>query len=226
MTEATAPSDPDILAAEYVLRLLDADETRAAEQRMLSDTAFRDLVYEWERYFTSLAVGFEEVRPPAIIKKRVLAAVNPPSRRRQRGLFGLLAAGTFAAVVGVALFSPALRTPQAPVPQYQAELVSESGDLVINAGFAPDQDVLVISRLSGAARPGRALELWLIAEGATAPVSLGVLGDAESVTIPVSAEIAGGLPTGTLAVSDEPLGGSPTGAPTGDVLAAAAVSAL
>ena len=71
---------------------------------------------------------------------------------------------------------------------------------------------------SGGARPGRALELWLI-EGDDPPVSLGVLPDTEATVLQVDAAVAAALPGGVLAVSDEPPGGSPTGQPTGDVLA-------
>ena len=69
---------------------------------------------------------------------------------------------------------------------------------------------------------GRAFELWAIVPEA-APVSLGLMqeGAAMRVTLPENLRNRGAEIT--LAISDEPAGGSPTGAPTGDVLAAAAL---
>ncbi|PWG68431.1 hypothetical protein DF186_25135, partial [Enterococcus hirae] len=64
-------------------------------------------------------------------------------------------------------------------------------------------------------------ELWLIADGADAPVSLGVLDNAGTTRIRVPDDIAPGVRTGTIAISIEPPGGSPTGAPTGTVVAMA-----
>ena len=69
------------------------------------------------------------------------------------------------------------------------------------------------------------LELWAILPD-QAPVSLGVLPDSETTRILVPAELRSQAAQITLAISDEPVGGSPTGAPTGDVLAAGAMSEL
>ena len=74
-------------------------------------------------------------------------------------------------------------------------------------------------------RQQRATELWVIPAG-QAPVSLGLVrtDGVERKVIP--AELASRLVSGaTIAVSDEPLGGAPTGQPTGDVLAAGALTA-
>ncbi len=61
---------------------------------------------------------------------------------------------------------------------------------------------------------GKALELWALPPGATAPKSLGVMAAAgQRMTLP--AMPAAGT---TLLVSVEPQGGSPTGAPTGPVV--------
>lgn len=225
MTDVIDIPEPDALAGEYVLRLLDPDAEKDAELRIASDASFAASVRDWEAYFAAFAAEVLEVAPPAAIKRRVLDAVAPSERRGRWGL-GLFAGLALAAMVVIALLLPVLRNVGLPEPQYQAELVSESGDLVIRAGFAPDQNLLIVTQDTGGPRPGRVLELWLIAEGATAPVSLGVLGDGPRLSIVVDADTAALVPTGTLAVSDEPPGGSQTGAPTGDVLAAAGVSAL
>lgn len=68
---------------------------------------------------------------------------------------------------------------------------------------------------------GRVHELWLIAEGADAPISLGLLDRGGSTRIRVPDEIAPGVRSGTIALSLEPLGGAPDGVPTGPILAMA-----
>jgi anti-sigma-K factor RskA len=100
-----------------------------------------------------------------------------------------------------------------------AEIAAEDRSLVYSAQFDPARDRLEITRLSGASPQGRVHELWLIAEGAPAPVSLGVLPDDGRATLVLPETLAAAMTGGTLAVSDEPPGGSPTGQPTGAVLA-------
>jgi anti-sigma-K factor RskA len=220
------PENDDALAAEYVLRLLDDADMRAAERRMRDDATFRAIVHKWEGDLSGLAAEVADVAPPPALKARVLSAVAPTGRSsaRRLGWFGGLA---FAAVAGFAVLTVSLRDGGSdPAPGYTAALVSQTGDLVINAGFVADDNLLIVSRTQGAARPGRVIELWLIAEGAAGPVSLGVLPDSAEARVSVPADIAALVPGGTLAVSDEPIGGSPTGAPTGEVMAAAAVTEI
>ena len=64
----------------------------------------------------------------------------------------------------------------------------------------------------------RSLELWALREGATAPVSLGLLQGSGRTRLraPVTTNTR-------LLISQEPTGGSPTGAPTGPVVYAGLV---
>ena len=68
--------------------------------------------------------------------------------------------------------------------------------------------------------------MWLIADGAGAPVSLGVLPAAQFAELAIPADQIAALAGATLAISDEPLGGSPTGQPTGAILAVGKVNTL
>jgi anti-sigma-K factor RskA len=78
---------------------------------------------------------------------------------------------------------------------------------------------LIVRRVSAAPEQGRSYELWLTAKGASAPKSLGVVGNDEFTQrpIPGSFDLAT-LRTASYAVSLEPAGGSPSGVPTGPVL--------
>ncbi|MBD3624238.1 MAG: anti-sigma factor [Rhodobacteraceae bacterium] len=217
------PED-EALAAEYVLRLLDADAERAFEERLPAEPALRALVRFWEAEFAALADDAPEVTPPAAGRSRSLSEINGETAGTRRGWnWGWLAFPSFAAVALAAFFAfgPILRGP-AFDPAYHATLVSDDGTLHVEAGYAPDGMLFKVIPEQGAPRPGRDFELWVIGEGANAPVSLGVIEADRESTFEISPELAALIDGGTLAISDEPEGGSPTGAPTGDILATGA----
>lgn len=230
MTGTDDRKDDDIaLAGEYALRLLDAAERRTFEDRLARDSGLRALVGEWEEHFVSLAAEFPSVAPPrhlkAAIEKRLFAAPAPARPRLSlvRMIGGMLTAAALVLAV-VVLLPPSM--PPAVGTVLVAEVVAEDRSLVVAARFDPERGTLAVERQVGAAAANRALELWLIAEGAPAPLSLGVLPDDPVAEIVLSDEIAAVLSGGTLAISDEPPGGSPTGQPTGAVLAVGAISTL
>lgn len=227
MSATDDPHDDDARAAEYVLHLMDADDRLRFEDRLRDDARLRGLVHAWEAHFAPLADQVEPVTPPEQIKAAVLNSVSPAALQRTPGrawLLGLLGLAAAAAVAFVAL-GPVLRGPDL-TPQFQAELASADGELMLIAGVIPPTHEIIIEQVAGAAPEGRVLELWLIAEGADAPVSLGLLEADGSTRIRVPDEIAPGVRTGTIAVSLEPPGGSPTGTPTGPVLATGTFSDL
>lgn len=214
------PED-EALAAEYVLRLLDADAERAFEKRLSAEPALREQVRFWEVEFAALADDVPEVTPPPAVKRRILSEINGETTGPRRGwTWGWLAFPSFAAVAFAAFFAfgPILRGP-AFDPAFHATLVSDDGTLHVEAGYAPDGMLFKVIPEQGVPRPGRDFELWVIGEGADAPVSLGVIDAGEEITFQISPDLAALIAGGTLAISDEPEGGSQTGAPTGDILA-------
>ena len=212
MTDATTPERDDedlILAGEHVLGLLGA-------------------AAEWAEGFTQLADDIPEVAPPAHVKAAItrrLFARQQESRLSRMlasflGLGAVLAAAALAVVLFLDPFSPAL-SPATLI----ARIDGETSGVQMIAGWHPDENVMVVRRTAGEARPGRVIELWLI-EGENAPVSLGVLPADDEVNLVFSDEIEARLPGAILAISDEPPGGSPTGAPTGEVLGLAPLDAV
>jgi anti-sigma-K factor RskA len=141
------------------------------------------------------------------------SAPESPRWSWTRFVGGAAAAG--ALVVALLLWTG----PPATTPTLSAEVADEDRSLVYAVSYAPAQERLDVTRTEGAPAAGRVHELWLIAEGAAAPVSLGVLPDDGRVTLELDGTLAAAIAGGTLAVSDEPPGGSPTGQPTGAVLA-------
>ena len=232
MSPATDHSDDDIaLAGEYALHLLNAEDRRAFEARMMRDPQMRILVREWDEGLITLADEIDPVTPPREVLARVEKVLFRDGTQAQKrsggwflgGIFGVLAAAAVALVLIV--FLP--QTQLAPTgPSYTAQLAAADQSLVVEARFDPAENALQLDRVAGGALPGRVLELWLIAEGASAPVSLGVLPEDQTATVSVPDDLIAALAGGTLAISDEPQGGSPTGQPTGAVLAAGSVTEI
>ena len=230
MTSPDDHSDDVALAGEYALHLLDAEARSEFETRFQNEALLRQLVKEWDEELASLADGFAPVAPPAQIKAQIEKRLFAEARAQRSGLslWRFVMGAGFAAALGIAVLVvlPSVDTPAPFAPEFTAELAAEDQSLVVLASYAPDAGVLRIDRQTGGARPGRALELWLIADGATAPVSLGVLPEDAVTDITLPETLAGEIAGGTLAISDEPPGGSTTGAPTGDVLAVGAVTSI
>jgi anti-sigma-K factor RskA len=214
------PED-EALAAEYVLRLLDADAEQAFEARLLAEPDLRAHVQFWEAELATLATNIPEETPSSSVRAKLVAELSGEQAKPKRGwgwsglTFPALAAVAVAAFLA---FSPMLRAPTFD-PTLHATLISQDGVLHIEAGYAPDGNLFKVIPEQGSPDTGRDFELWVIGAEAQAPVSLGVIpADRESL-FEITPEIAALIDGGTLAVSDEPAGGSPTGTPTGAILA-------
>ena len=213
------------MAAEYALGLLTPPEARAFEARMIREPLLRANYVIWAEELVRMTDGIAPVTPPPTVRKAIetrLFAGEKQGLLQWLGLIPALIGGLIAAALVYFVTSFGLLT--TPVgPRLNAEIAAADQSLVVLAAFDPTTETLNLQRTSGAAVPGRVLELWLIA-GDNAPVSLGVLPDAVSTDLPLSADIIAALEGGTLAISDEPSGGSTTGQPTGAVLAVGVVS--
>lgn len=215
MSDRATDDDDDLLAAEYVLGLLDGTDWRAAAHRAATDGEFAARIRAWELRLEPLNDEFPE-RPAPDLMPQIEARLFPsPAPRRHRG-WRWLGAGSLvgALALGLLVVSPVLRAPQEPV--LTAELVSEDRALVLAASF--DGTRLRLQAEGPPAGRGQDYELWVIgADGV--PQSLGLLqGDA----LTRDAALQAGQ---VLAVSLEPAGGSATGLPTGPVLATAELRA-
>jgi len=228
MSDADQPDREEdmILAGEYALGLLSADEAAAFEARLSREPELRAHYATWAEDFARLAEEAPPETPPSNvlveIRTRLFGQERPPSLLARIGwpriAVGLGAVAVLAAVVFVNsnVFDPG---PVRPLdPGFVAQVEAEDGSLVVSAAYDTVSGALFVDRQTGAAPPGRDLELWLIA-GEDPPVSLGVLPDASRAELPVPDDLREKLQDSVLAISDEPEGGSPTGQPTGDVLA-------
>ena len=236
MSSAEDAYDDDALAAEYVLHLLDPSERAAFETRLTAEPALQARVHDWEARLAGLAEPLPETAPPAAIRARLMASLDPSGptaptglATRLAGLRGrLLGGGLAAAALAAALLLawPYVFAPDHDHPAFGAQLASADGALRLSAGVYPATHEIVLERQEGAPpAPGRVRQLWLIPEDGSpdggAPISLGLLARDGATTIRVPDPIAPSVRPGTIAISDEPEGGSPTGAPTGPILATA-----
>lgn len=224
MSDQDQPERDDrVLAGEYTLGLLSAEEAAAFETRMVREPELRALYAQWAEDFAGLTDDITPQAPPARVWQQIEAGLFDTRARgawlRRFTLWGGGIAAAAVLVLAVGLPDLVERGPVPPVdPPYVAQIAAEDGSLVVQAVYDDATGTLFVDREAGGAAPGRALELWLIA-GENAPVSLGVMPQDAQAILRVADDLRGRVAGAVLAISDEPEGGSPTGAPTGDVLA-------
>ncbi|MEO6103068.1 MAG: anti-sigma factor [Pseudoxanthomonas sp.] len=250
------PPDGAVLAGEYVLGVLDAEERRSVERRIASEPSFASEVAVWENHLMALAAEIAPVPVPAYVWARISDALGfgPPPRSAVEperssfwnniGLWRWLGVGGFAtaAVCSLALLNavrtpPPVVTPVAVVPALVEPPVVQPAPMVSTLakedgkpGFVATVDKqngrMTIMPMEPITEDGRVQELWLIPADGT-PRSLGI----------VSAEHAqsGQMPEQMLAMLDaraifaitlEPPGGGPGGKPSGPITAKGALALL
>ncbi len=228
-----APEDEGrVLAAEYVLGVLGAEERRAVEKRMAEEPSFAREVAEWEDRLGPMASYVTPVTPPAQTWMRIEASLGAPTNTAAappatiwqslafwRGLgigASAIAAACVAALVYVGM-RPTTLGPRVPLLATLTGLKTNQPNFV--AAISTDGRSLTIVPASLLTADKRSMELWLIPEGGK-PASLGLIAAGQPVQLNVPANLLPLVGSGaTLAVSLEPLGGSPTGQPTGEVIA-------
>ncbi|WP_425407863.1 anti-sigma factor [Hyphococcus sp.] len=224
MSEREDIYDDSILAGEYVLGVLDADECAQVRARIESDSDFAARVRFWEARLSPLA---EEIAPheaPAIVKQRVEETLFGAARK-QHSLWESLsfwraAAGFMTAValiaLGIILFA---RTPAAPErTSYIATILPADAAPVLAARIDGALTAIRIQNAAIEIAEGQSAELWLIPEDGT-PRSLGLINPNGDDTVQIPAALSMLFNAGAaLAVSIEPEGGSTSGAPTGPVI--------
>ena len=243
MSSAPELVGDDRLAAEFVLRLLDPDESSEALRRLDTDPAFGDLVAFWEERLASFVEEVPAQAPPPDLWLRISTKLEPANdneagleklRRRANawrayaGVVTALAAALLL-VVGLDLFrsDPVLQPPVATEGSaltMVASLSAEKGPAALIITYDPRSRSLIATPAVLQGADGHDHELWLVPASGQ-PRSLGIVTAGRSRKISVRPEIVGAMgPDATLAISVEPEGGSPTGQPTGPVIASGQLS--
>ncbi|MDO9416412.1 anti-sigma factor [Pararhizobium sp.] len=219
----------EVIAGEYVLGVLSADDRRKVEARMVLDRNFAAIVNRWEENLSTFDDAYEDVLPPARVftqvERRLFPAAAAAISAREGGFWNSLVFWrglSFASLIAVAGFAVAGSGLLAPVPKGKplvAELTGEGNSINLVALYDSNNGKLRLTPVAAKQGGEKSLELWLV-DGDSKTISLGVLpqtGEGE-IVIPeaMQAKFKEGA---TLAVSLEPYGGSPTGVATGPVLA-------
>jgi anti-sigma-K factor RskA len=225
----------EVMAAEYVLGTLEADERTVFASVLTHDPAERELVARWEARLARLGAVVPEVVPPPEVWDRLSetlfgAPSAPPLTlmeggrrdddterlRRSRNLWRgfALASGALAASLAILVTEREIVRRWAEQPAYVA-VVNRGGDapaLIVRVDLARGQ--VFVRPVSTEVPAGKSLELWYIGAG-KAPKSMGLIdGGPLRLPLPEGAKVD----KASFAVTVEPEGGSPTGGPTGPIV--------
>lgn len=224
-------SDPEILAAEYALGLLEGEELLAARARIARDPAFAEAVARWDARLAPLLDEIGGVQPPADLWARIearLADAHPTgevvalrrSVRRWQWLTGISAAAAAMLAVFSVTFIAERQVDPAPDRSPLVASIPLSGTpLRLGLTYLPADGKLLVAADGLAADGVHDHQLWLISESGE-PVSLGLVVPGKSTRVDLREDIADDLRHGsTIAISREPLGGSPDALPSGPVVA-------
>ncbi|WEX77824.1 anti-sigma factor [Sinorhizobium numidicum] len=216
----------EVIAGEYVLGVLSAEDRRKVEARMATDRNFAAIVIRWQNNLASFdgSVVVSRPRASASVERRI--SDMPASPGRSPGLWNSLplwrslAIASLTAVVVLAASMAGLFSGGTGGRPLMAELKGQGTAVSLVAHFDAGSGRLKLTPVAAASQAEeKSLELWLT-KGNAPPISLGVLpqsGGGEIVIAPaMRMKITEGA---TLTVSVEPLGGSPTGAATGPTIA-------
>ena len=220
MTDTFAPDEErDLLAAEYVLGLLEGQALMDARGRAAGDPAFAAAVADWEARLAPMADGFAEIAPAPYMWERIERALDAQAaagggsggggggsggenvarlERRER-LWRNWSIGMTALAAGLALtLGLRIAQPDAPAPAAPAEqratalfasLASEDGTAALAIAFEPDRGTMVVTPARLQGAANHDHELWLIAGEGAAPVSLGLVRGSEPKRVPISAAL-------------------------------------
>ena len=222
----------DILAAEYVVGALSAEERRAVASRIATDPAFAHLVERWEANLAPMQDAFEPVEPPASVKRaldeRLFASAAGSARAEpvRGGLWNSLAFWrglAVASVLAVAVLAGRPFLVEQPEPRASrlvASLAPRESDVHYFVVYDVRTADIGLSHVTGERQSGRDFELWVV-EKDQPPVSLGIIPAGSTVHLAVDQTLRAKIEQGAVfTISLEPQGGSPTGQPTGPVVAA------
>ncbi|HVK91284.1 MAG TPA: anti-sigma factor [Mycoplana sp.] len=225
------PRRDEVIAGEYVLGVLSAEDRRKVETRLRSDRAFAAMVNRWEENLSAINQELETVTPPArvysAVERRLFDTPAEDARMTVPGNVGLWKSLAFwrsvalasLAATGVVLVGSELLSPR-PSKELIAELSGTDNPISLMARYDAQTGELTMTPVAAKQDAARSLELWLVEDGKS-PVSLGVLPQSGEGTLAIPEAMRPRLKGGgaVLAVSVEPLGGSPTGTATGPVIA-------
>jgi anti-sigma-K factor RskA len=236
--QETLPEDPDHLAAEYVLGLLEGADAVRAERMLASDRSFAQAVARWRERFAELDATAAPVPVSDALWTRIEAglartamttvparpAIVPDTRNAFTALWRSLA---FWRIAGLASAAAALllavglgfmAAQRERIPVLVAVLVKEGTNqpgAVVNAFASGRVELISLEDIDVPA--DRALQIWTLWDRARGPVSVGLVREARSLRLNLE-QLPRTGPNQLFEITLEPSTGSPTGRPTGPIL--------
>lgn len=219
-----------VLAGEYVLGQLSPPDRDTFERELAKNRELARSVAFWQDRLLEIAPAPEPVAPAPELWQRIVRdlpdTVPKPARSglwSSLGFWRLFSLASLAsAAAGIMLAWSVFFTGSQPAvftPRYLAVLQGSSDkrpDWLVEVGA---NDTVRLTPLAHPlVGPRQALELWTKPEGASGPVSLGLVSANQRTIIPAPRLPSFGA-NQFFAISLEPESGSPTGSPTGPVLA-------
>ncbi len=221
-------SRDEVLAGEYVLGVLSANDRQKVEARMVLDRNFAAIVQRWQENLVSLDEEYAREQPPAWIYPRIeqrlhgaaptaAAAVTKPGLWQSLAFWRAVTAFSLVAAVGVGVANINWRSGSSG--ELTAALAGKDNPVSYASSYDPKSGVFRMTPVAAGPEKAKSLELWLI-QGENPAVSLGVLPQSGEGELLVPAEWRDKIRPGDLfAISLETFGGSPTGHAQGPVLA-------
>lgn len=229
----TDEQDIDMLAAEYVLGTLPADERAAVALRARHDKPLAAAIAAWEERLAPLNETIAPRQAPAHVWARIeerlrgmgdtpgaaITSLVGMERRLRRWRAGAVVASAIAASLMLVVGFREFTRPE-PEKTLVAVLQKDAQSPAFLVSVDLEQKLLTIRAVAAPPHPGKSYELWLVHDDLKTPRSLGVIGEGPFTVVQpkLAAYAPQTIEEATLAVSLEPEGGSPTGAPTGPVL--------
>jgi anti-sigma-K factor RskA len=224
-TQSEMPQGDDLIAAEYVLGLLPLSERAILAARIEHDRDFARLAQAWEERLHPLSDEYEQQDLPKTVKEALDRRLFGPASQSQAAhswwssLALWRAATAITALALMLTFALPMLTPPQPRQRLVAQLTTQSGEVSYLAIYDADTSSVSLAHLKGTPAPEHVFELW-VAQGAEAPISLGVLPNDKQLVVPIDPQISALMTNAAhMAISLEPTGGSPTGQPTGPIQA-------
>jgi anti-sigma-K factor RskA len=235
----TDEQDIDMLAAEYVLGTLPAEERAAVALRARHDEPLSAAIAAWEKRLAPLNETIAPREVPPHLWARIVDRLNrlgtdkgtqmvsadeaiDMARMALRLVRWQATALTASAIAAGLLLFIGYRELARPEPQRTlvAVLQKDAQSPAFLVSVDLEQKLLTIRAVAAPPHPGKSYELWLVHDDLKSPRSLGVIGEGPFTVVQpkLAAYAPQTIEQATLAVSLEPEGGSPTGAPTGPVL--------
>jgi len=238
--------EDDLLAGEYALGLLEAEDLLAARALEAQNDEFARKVAWWQAQLAPLADRIEGAEPPQAVWRAIEAEIARLSanqgdgentiveleRMRKRLRRWKLVAAVSSAAAAVALaFQFIPRADQPGQRADQPQMVRASGeplfgtvpiqgtDLRLDLAYLPERESLIVAAIGLTSDGVHDHELWLVPEEGEL-ISLGVVKPGEVRAHKLPHEVAVKLADGSkLVLTREPIGGKPPDRSAGPVVA-------